>query len=91
VIEAVAEIGDQLEAFAGLAEHSGVDAVRYGGHQHIGGLHHFGQVGLAHGLVVEVEVRVEQLAHASLDGVRQFAGDDHQGLFGFRHSATWAL
>ena len=80
-----------LSRVPGFAEHRGIDAVRHRGHQHVGALHRLGQIGLAHGLVVEIEARIEQLAHAGLDDVRQLAGDDHQELFGFRHSATWLL
>ena len=43
------------------------------------------ELGRRHGLVVEVEARVEQLPHAGLDAVGQLAGDDDQRLLGFRH------
>ena len=85
IVDAVAEIGDQLELLAGLAEHRGVDAVGDGRHQHVGGLHRLGELGLAHRLVVEIEPRVEQLAHAGLDAVGQLARDDDQRLLGFGH------
>ena len=85
IVDAVAEIGDQLELVAGLGEHRGVDAVGDGRHQHVGGLHGLGQLGLGHRLVVEIEARVEQFAHAGLDAVGQLAGDDDQRLLGFRH------
>ncbi len=89
MVEAVAEIGDQLEPVPGFAEDGGVDVVRHRGHQHIGHRHRLGEIGLAHRHVVKVQAGIEQLAHACLDNVRQLAGDDHQGLVGFRHSATW--
>ena len=44
-----------------------------------------GELGLAHRLVVDVEFRVEQLAHARLDTLRQLARDDHQRLLPVRH------
>ena len=47
IVDAVAEIGDQLELLAGLAEHRGVDAVGDGRHQHVGGLHRLGELRLA--------------------------------------------
>lgn len=34
-----AEVGDQLQPFAGSRNHSGVDAVRHAGHQHVDVLH----------------------------------------------------
>ena len=37
IVDAVAEIGDQLELLAGLAEHRGVDPVGDRRHQHVGG------------------------------------------------------
>ena len=80
IVDAVAEIGDQLQLLARLRDHRGVDAVGDGRHQHVGGLHGLGELGLAHRLVVEVEPRVEQLAHPRLDGVRQLARDDDQRL-----------
>ena len=47
IVDAIAEIGDQLELLAGLAEHRGVDAVGDGRHQHVGDLHRFGELRLA--------------------------------------------
>jgi hypothetical protein len=85
MVDAVAEIGDQLEPVAGLGQHRGVDAVGDGRHQHVGGLCRLGELGLRHRLVVEVEPRVEQLAHAGLDALRQLARDHDQGRLGFRH------
>ena len=58
-----------------------IDAVGHGRHQHVGGLHRLDEVGRRHGRVVEIEARVEQLAHAGLDAVRQLAGDDDERLF----------
>ena len=37
IVDAVAEIGDQLELFAGLRQHRGVDPVGDGRHQDVGG------------------------------------------------------
>ena len=82
VVDAVAEIGDQLELRAGLGDQRAVDAVGDGGHQHVRRLDRLGELGLAQRLVVDVEARVEQLAHARLDCLRQLARDDHQGFLG---------
>ena len=86
MIDAVAEIGDQLHLFAGLGDHAGVDDVGDGGDEHVGLAHRVDELALAHRLVVEVEPRVEQLAHARLDEVGQLAGDDDEGLL-LRHQA----
>ena len=85
IVDAVAEIGDQLELLARLREHRGVDAVGDGRHQHVGGFYRFGQLGLRHRLVVGIEPGVEKFPHAQLDVVGQLAGDDDQRLFGLRH------
>ena len=61
-------------------EHARGRSVGDGRHQHVGGLDRLGELGLAHRLVVEVEPRVEQLAHARLDAVGQLARDDDQRL-----------
>ena len=69
-----------LSCSPGLVEHRGVDPVGHGRHQHVGGFHRLGQLGLGHRLVVEVEPGVEQFAHARLDAVGQLARDDDQRL-----------
>ena len=74
-----------LQLLARLAEQRGVDPVGDGRHQHVGDLHGLGELGLAHRLVVEVEPRVEQFAHARFDRVRQLARDDDQRLLAFCH------
>ena len=91
VVDAGAEIGDQLELIAGLADHGVVDAIRDGGNQHVRDLHRVCEVGLAHRFVVEVELRVEQLAHAGLDPVGQLASDDDDRLLGFGHVLRWGV
>jgi hypothetical protein len=85
IVDAVAEIGDQLELLAGFAQHRGVDAVGDGGNQHIGGLHRLLQLGVAHRRVVVIEADVEKLAHAQLDAVGQFACDNNQRFLDLRH------
>ena len=90
VVDAVAEIRDQLEPVAGLAQHGVVDAVGDGRHQHVGGLDRLDQLRLRHRLVVGVELRVEQLAHADLDRVRQLARDHDERLSGFGISPSGA-
>ena len=52
-------------------------------------LHRLRQLGLGHGLVVDVEARVEQLAHARFHRLGQLARDDHQGLLG--QASAWQL
>ena len=92
VVDAVAEIGDQLEVFAGSGDQRLVYPVGDGRHQHVGFLHRRRQLLARHRLVVDVQARVEQLAHARLDRVRQFARDDDERLFLAGHSSLgfWA-
>ena len=85
MVDAVAVIGDQLEFISSLAQYGRIDAVGYRGYQHIGVLHGVGELGRAHGLVIEVELCVEQLSHARLDAVWELAGDDDQRSFAVRH------
>jgi hypothetical protein len=90
VVHAVAEIGDQPQALARLAEHRAVDVIGHGRHQNVGDLGGFDQLRLAHRLVVGIEPRVEQFAHAHLDAVRQAARDDDQRLLALCHSMPLA-
>jgi hypothetical protein len=75
VVDAIAEIGDQLHLRAGLLDQRRVDLVGHGGHQNIGRTHGRNQFGLGARLVVDVEFGVKQLAHARFHMVRQAAGD----------------
>ena len=84
-VDAIAEIGDQLEVRPGLGDQRRVDAVGDGRHQHVGLLDGGDQLGLAHRAVVEVQPRVEQLAHAGLDRVGQLARDDDERLLPAGH------
>ncbi len=81
IVDAVAEIGDQLNLALGLLEQLFVDQVGDGGHQDIGRTHGIGDLLVGQRRIVEIELRVEQLAHAGLDRVRQFARDDNERLF----------
>ncbi len=85
IVDAVAEIGDQLELLARFRQHRGIDAVGDGRHQHVGDFYRVGKLMLGHRLVVGVEPDVEKFPHPQLDAVRELAGDDDQRLFGLRH------
>ena len=80
MVDAVAEIGDKLHLLAGLGDHRGVDRVGDGRHEHVRLAHRLDDLGLGHRLVVEVQARVEQFAHAGFDEVGQPASDDHEGF-----------
>ena len=54
-------------------------------------LDRLGQLGLAHGLVVDIEARVEQLAHARFDRLGQLARDDDERFLGDVGMAARAL
>ena len=87
VVDAIAEIGDQFQFLAGLAEHRAVDVVGHRRHDDVGDLSGRQQVGMAHRLVVGVQARVEQFAHAHLYAVRQLAGHHNKRLLARRHAA----
>ena len=78
VVDAIAEIGDQLHLLAGKANQLRVDAVGDGRNQHVGGGERSCEFAPRHRLVVDVEPGVEQFAHARFDDVGQFARDDHE-------------
>ena len=80
VVDAIAEIGDQLHLLAGLGDHAGADLIGDGRHEHVRLAHRFGDLALAHRLVVDVEPRIEQLAHAGFDQIGQPARHDDEGL-----------
>ena len=69
----------------GLLDQFFVDRVGDGRHQDVGGADRVGDLLRRHRLIVEIEPGIEQLAHAGLDRVRQFARDDNERLFLNRH------
>ena len=71
------EIG-VLEDFLG-------DVVGNGWNQHVRAARGLGDLLGRHRRIVEVQSRIEQLAHPGLDRVRQLAGDDDERLFLNRH------
>ena len=75
VIDAVGEAGDQLELRSGLVDQRGIDPVGDGRHQHIGAAHGGDSSSRLRGAIVDIQLGIEQLAHAGLDDVGQFAGD----------------
>src|SRR5439155_16826825 len=66
-------------------QYRGVDAVGHRGHQHVGALYGVGELCGCHGLVIEVELSVEEFAHARLDAIRKLARDDDYRFFALRH------
>ena len=84
--EAIAEIGDDLQLRPGLVKHGSVDPIGHGGHQHFRRFHRLHQFRLSHGVIVQIEAGIEQLAHARFHLFRQFSGDNNQS-FRSRHIA----
>ena len=80
IVDAGAEIGDQMQLLARLRDHMGVDAVGDGGDQHVGGLHRLDDLLRRHRRIVEIEAHVEQFAHARLDALGELAGDHNDRL-----------
>ena len=85
IVDAVAEIGDHAQLAVGMLEHLLVDHVGDGRHQHVGGADRVRDLFRRHRRIVEIQPRVEQLAHPGLDRVRQLAGDDDERFFLNRH------
>jgi hypothetical protein len=85
IVDAVAEIGDQAQLAVGLVDDVGGDVVGDGRNQHVGGARGFRDLVGRHRRVVEIDPRVEQLAHPRLDRIRQLARYHDEGLFLHRH------
>ena len=90
IVDAIAEIGDELHLLPGESNQLGIDPVGNGWNDHLGGAQGFGESAARHRLVVDVEPRIEKFAHAGFDGVRQFAGHDDERLFP-AHSSLFPL
>jgi hypothetical protein len=80
-VDTGAEVGDELQLRAGVAEHGAVDGVGHRWHQHGGSLDSLDQFRLGERLVIEVEARIEQLAHPRLHRLRQLARHHDVDLF----------
>ena len=91
VIDAVAEVRDQPQPLARLAEHGPVDLIGHRRHDDVGGLGGLDELRLGHGRVVRIEAGVEQFAHAHFDAVRQPAGDHDQRLLALCHCLPLAV
>jgi hypothetical protein len=87
IVDAGAELGDQLEVGAGLAQHPPVDAVGDGRHQHVGGFGGVDQLLARERLVVEIELCVEKLPKTRLHHVRELARDNNDGSFSHDRSS----
>ena len=80
VVDAIAEVGDELEVWPGLGQNGSVNPVRHGGNQHIGRPHGLHELGLRHRPVAFVEAGFEQLSHPRLDHIGKLARHDNQRL-----------
>ena len=81
IVDAIAEIGDEFHLRPGEFNELGIDPVGHGWNDHLGGVQGFGESAARHWLVVDVEPRIEQLAHAGFNDAGQFAGHDNERLF----------
>src|SRR5262249_17892150 len=86
IVDAIAEISDELEPLAGLAEYGAVDVIGDRRHEHVGGFRRLHELRLAQRFVLGIEPRVEQFPHAHFDGVGQPPGNHDQGLFARRNA-----
>ena len=80
IVDTIAEIRHELKIFSRLRQHMGIDSIRHGGNQHIGHFHRLNQFRLAHGLVFNIQARVEQLAHSGFHSIGELAGYDYNRL-----------
>ncbi len=84
MIDAIAEIGDQLHLLAGLGDEPGINAIGDGRHEHVGGPHGLDEFFVGRGLVAHIEARIEQLAHAGFDDLGEPTCHHDERLL-FRH------
>ena len=77
MVDAVAEIGDQLELVARRLDQVGVDRVGDRGHQHVGVLNCGDELVARHRDIFAIEARVEQFGHAIHHRIAQLARHDH--------------
>ena len=80
MVDAIAEIGDQLHLIACLRDHARGDLIGDGRHQHVGFADRLDKFALAHRLVFDIQPRVEQFAHPRLDELGQPPRDDDEGF-----------
>ncbi len=86
VVDARSEVGDEAKLRTCLRDDRAIDAVGDGRHEDVGDLGRLHELRLRHRLVVDIELGVEELAHACFDDVRQLARDDDDRLLGsLRH------
>ena len=81
MIDAIAEIGDELHLLAGLSNKMRVDAVCDRRHEHVRRAHGLDKLVMRRGLVAYIEARVEQFAHARFDRLGEPARDHYERLF----------
>src|SRR5690606_22999319 len=78
VVDPRAEVRNQLQLRPCLRQHGAINPVRHRGHQHVSNLYGLDELALAHGLVVYVEPRVEQLTHTGFDDIGELACDNDE-------------
>ena len=86
IVDAVAEIGDELKPLTRLAEYGAIDVIGDRRYQYVGGFRSLHQLRLGHRFVIGIKPRVEQFAHAHFDAVGQPTGDHDQRLLARRHA-----
>ncbi len=78
IIDAGAEIGDELHLLAGESDQLAVNPVGHGRHEHVGGAQGGRELIARHWLVLDVELRIEKLAHPRFNDVGQFTRYDNE-------------
>ena len=80
MIHAGAEAGDQAKPVRGVGNHLRIDMIGDGRHQDIAVGHGGDQVVAGKRGIRIIGHRIKQFAHALLNSVRQFAGNDNPGI-----------
>ena len=78
IVDAGAELGDQLEVGTGLAQHRPVDAVGDRRHEHVGRFHRLDELVPRKRPVLDVEPRVEQLSQPCFHDLGELTRDDNE-------------
>jgi hypothetical protein len=79
-MSAVSSVSTQLHRIARLGDQARGDLIGDGGDKDIGAAHRLGEFALAHRMIVDIESRVEEFAHARLNEIRQPARHNDEGL-----------
>ena len=76
MVDAGAEVGDQLELWSSRLDDLCIDAIGHGRGEDVGPPDSVDERRCAHRPVLQIQLRIKQLPHPRLDRIGKFAGDD---------------